>query len=113
MSVNEFATVSEKELFWRRLFRLHSEEKISVRELCCTYGVSIPSYYVWKRKLEKSPSPDSSFPFAELRVAQENEARYSDAIEVMLHNGRLLRVGPGFDETTFARLISLLESDGC
>jgi hypothetical protein len=54
--------------------------------------------------------------FAEVRVVDDDwhaccvsEGSSGDGIEVVVSGDRRIRVGPGFDETTFLRIVALLE----
>ena len=55
------------------------------------------------------PSGDSAF----LQLALEPSATPPPAIEVVLAQGRLLRVRPGFDAAMLRQLLRLLEEPSC
>lgn len=46
-------------------------------------------------------------------VERSGEAPREARIEIALRGGRIVRVGPGFDEATLARLVAMLEEAAC
>jgi transposase len=111
MSTNTFRS-SSKEQFWRRMMRLWRSSGLSVRAFCEEQGFSQPSFYVWRRRLAECDA--AAAPFVAVRVAAEPQAPSkadgsAGAVELVLNDGRRLRVGPGFDGSTFKRLLTLLE----
>ena len=103
---------SSKEQFWRRMMRLWRSSGLSVRAFCEEQGFSQPSFYAWRRTLAERDA--AAVPFVSVRVAAEPQAPSkadgsAGAVELVLNDGRRLRVGPGFDGPTFKRLLELLE----
>jgi len=45
--------ISEKELFWRLVLDEHLQSGMTVRDFCQEEGVSVPSFYAWRRKIKK------------------------------------------------------------
>ncbi len=43
----------EKELYWRNLLDKHAESGLSIRQFCAGQSLSEPSFYAWRRKLNK------------------------------------------------------------
>jgi transposase len=89
---------------WRR-------SGLSVRAFCRAEGVSEPSFYAWRRKLDGAEPNKPVF----LPVHIVTEAAHEPTtrgIEVVLANGRCVRVGPGFDPQTLVKLVALLEAGG-
>lgn len=46
----------EKELGWREILKRQAEGGLSVRKFCATEGISEPSFYAWRRKLQERSS---------------------------------------------------------
>jgi transposase-like protein len=97
----------DKERYWRRQVREWEQSGLSVRAFCEEHGVSEPSFYAWRRTLQDRATavPD----FVPVRVTPEPaiDRRQGD-VELVLEDGRLLRIGPGFDAATLQRLLALL-----
>ena len=111
MSTNTFRS-SGKEQYWRRMMRLWRSSGLSVRAFCEEQGFSQPSFYAWRRTLAERDAAVA--PFVPVRIATEPpESSKSDglasAVELVLNDGRRLRVVPGFDGPTLKRLLALLE----
>jgi hypothetical protein len=67
-------------------------------------------FYWWRREL---PRRDQAKPaFLPVHVLAEEAGSPARAIEVVLANGRCLRVGLGFDPQTLVQLVALLEDGG-
>jgi transposase len=112
MSTNNCRSKCSKEQFWRRMMRLWRSSGLSVRAFCEAQGFSQPSFYVWRRTLAERDA--AAVPFVPVRVAAEPPAPsqadgLAGAMELVLNEGRRLRVGPGFDGPTLKRLLALLE----
>jgi hypothetical protein len=71
--------------------------------------VSEPTFYWWRRKLDLADSKKPTFLPVQV-VNVEAEESTTRSIEVVLANGRSLRVGPGFDARTLVKLVDLLEA---
>jgi transposase-like protein len=111
MSTNKERS-SSKEQFWRRMVRQWRNSGLSVRAFCAEQGLSEPSFYAWRRTLAERD--EATVPFVPLTVTPEpRSATAADgsagALELVLDAGRCLRIGPGFDGPTLARLLALLE----
>lgn len=99
---------SAKERFWRRVLRDWRKSGLSVRAFCAEHGLAEPSFYHWRRTLqERAPSAPAFVPVRV--VAEPSPPRAGAAVELVLGNGRTLRLGPGFDAATLQRLLPLLE----
>ena len=103
---------SSKEQFWRRMMRRWHRSRLSVRAFCQTHELAEPTFYAWRRILAERDS--AAVRFVPVQVASEPSPQVTAAdsaasLELVLGAGRLLRVGPGFDESTLRRLLALLE----
>ena len=86
-------------------------------QFCAAEGVSIASFYLWKRRL--APADSAGTPAT--RAGQEHGPRLlavrlpesTPAIELVLPTGTLLRLGPGADEATLRCLLRLLGAPPC
>jgi transposase len=89
---------------WRR-------SGLSVRAFCRAEGVSEPSFYGWRRKLDQADHKKPAFLPVKV-VSEETKEPATRGIEIVLANGRCLRVGPGFDPQTLVKLVDLFEAGG-
>jgi len=57
---------AEKALRWREILGRQAESRVSIREFCATEGLSVPSFYAWRKKL-REPTTDGRRPAAAIR----------------------------------------------
>lgn len=100
-----------REPHWRRVLARWRRSGLSGRAFCLAEGISEPSFYVWRRRLDQVDHKKPAFLPVHV-VADEAKETATGGIEVVLANGRCLRVGPGFDPQTLVKLIALLEAGG-
>jgi transposase-like protein len=98
-----------KEQFWRRLLRLWQRSGLSVRAFCEQHDLAQPSFYAWRRTLAQRDA--QAITFVPVEVLPEPLSPESEAagLELVLVGGRVLRIGPAFDEATLRRLLAVLE----
>jgi hypothetical protein len=105
------AQSSSKEQWWRRQVRQWRGSGLSVRAFCAARGLSEPSFYAWRRTLAQRDA--AAVPLVPVTVTPEPTPASADepaaALELVLDAGRRLRIGPGFDGPTLARLLAILE----
>ena len=100
-----------REPHWRRVLARWRRSGLSVRAFCRAEGFSEPSFYMWRRKLEQADHKKPAFLPVHV-VTEEAKPPATRDIEIVLANGRCLRVGPGFDPRTLVTLVDLLEAGG-
>ena len=73
----------------------------SVRAYCAGAGLSEPSFYAWRRQLtmrDQAARPQRSAPhFVPVHVVPAAPPSAAPPLDVVLGNGRVIRVAPGFD----------------
>jgi transposase len=98
-----------KEQYWRQVLARWQTSGLTVRAYCQLHRISEQSFYWWRRKIQRPDRLRAEF----LPVRVVAEAVPSDgeggAVEIVLPNGRCLRVRPGFDRVTLVRLLEVLE----
>lgn len=101
---------SSKERFWRRLLRQWRGSGLSVRAFCAERRVSEPSFYAWRRTIAERDAEAARFVPVHVVAGDKPAARdsFGQGLELLL-DGRVLRIGPGFDGPTLTRLLPLLE----
>jgi hypothetical protein len=119
-----------KEKHWRRMLRMWQRSGLTGRNFCTENGLSEPSFYGWKREIARRDQEvqgrvkartrqsvgrravGANVP-AFMQVRIDGDARVGSAIEVVVGQGRLLRVRPGFDAATLRELVRVLEEPAC
>jgi hypothetical protein len=115
----------QKEGQWRRLLRQWRRSGQTVRDFCRERQVSEPSFYSWRRTIvqrdrqargerrqpptrrdERTEQGKKAPLFVPVRVTPTPMA---PAFELVLGNGRLVRVPSGFDAGTLRQLLAVLE----
>lgn len=112
-----------KELFWRRLLRQRLHSELTIHDFCAQHGVTVPSFYAWRRVIaerdqqaRRGRTRDADGParpvFVPVRVVPAAPASASP-LEIVLGQGRVIRVPPGFDVATLRQLLAVLEAPSC
>ena len=100
----------EKERQWRRRIDQWRASGLSVRAFCARHGLATASFYNWRRVLERRAAEQPAF--VPVQVVADATPAEAGALEVVLLDGRTVRVAPGFDEATLRRLLAVLEGEG-
>ena len=105
-----------KERFWRRLLQRWQRSGLSIRAFCRQQGCSEPSFHAWRRTLaqrdRQTATTSAPVTFVPLHVQQEPVL--TDApLELLLTNGRRLRIPPGYPATLLAEVLAVLEALPC
>jgi transposase len=97
-----------KEQHWRHLIQLWQHSGLTIRAFCAHHHLSQPSFYAWRRQRQQR---DTVAPprFLPVQVVPEPPPQPITSIEVVLADGRCLRVTPGFDPATLRQLLAVLE----
>jgi transposase len=96
-----------KERQWRKWVGDWQASGLSVRAFCARHGLAEPRFYVWRRLLlERSVKHAAFLP---VQVVADELPAAASALEVVLADGRTVRVAPGFDPATLRTLLSVLE----
>ena len=114
----------EKERYWRKLIREAARSGISIRQFCRQRRLKESQFYWWQRELKKrqeartftSQSRSKAAKSAEQAtfalVSEEVEELGSSGIELVLRDGRRVRIAKGVDEETLRTVVGVLE-EGC
>ena len=107
------AVISRKEELWRSRLNRFQSSGLSVTRFCQDEGVSVPSFYQWRKRLGistvKTPLPT----FVPVRLTQ------SFVVEIHLPNGTRVCVPPEHADSlrlaieTAGRLSNVKEADAC
>jgi hypothetical protein len=97
-----------KEQIWRQRIRDWQDSGLSVRGFCARLGLSQPSFYSWRRELQRRDCAKPLFVPVNLRTDQA-PAPVANPLEVVLTSGRTIRVTSGFDAATLRQVVAVLE----
>ena len=85
-----------------------------MREFCVGAGLSVPSFYWWRRevRIRDARRGGGNRPrFVPVRVRAEPGV--GAMLEVVLGSGRVVRVGGGFDAEHLRAVVAALEASPC
>src|SRR5271167_4904550 len=99
-----------KERQWRRWIDQWRVSGLSVRAFCARHGLATPSFYAWRRTLKQRAADTPAF--VAVQVVADGTPAQVTALEVVLGDGRIVRVAPGFDAATLRRLLAVLQEGG-
>ena len=98
---------ARKEQQWRQRIQEWRASGLSVRAFCARRGLAEPSFYAWRKELQRR---DAALPaFVPVRLVPDDDAPCDGSVTVVLAGGRLVRVGPGFDVATLRQVVAVLE----
>jgi hypothetical protein len=100
----------QKEQQWRRWIAQWRVSGLSVRAFCARHGLATARFYNWRRVLQRRAAEQPAF--VPVQVVADVVPAQTSALEVVLTDGRAVRVDPGFDATTLRRLLAVLEGEG-
>jgi transposase len=98
---------------WAERLARFPSSGLSPQAFCAAEGVSLPSFYSWKRRLaaealDVAAAQDPGPPLLAVRLQPP-----SAAVEVVLPTGTVLRVAPGCDLAFFRLLLDALGAQPC
>ena len=108
---NGRARDERKERQWRRWIGEWQASGLSVRAFCQRRGLTVASFYSWRRVLQRRAAEKDAF--VPVQVVADAVPTQTSALEVILTDGRAVRVAPGFDAATLRQLLSVLEGRPC
>ena len=100
--------ISQARRKWQRLLSEQGRSGQSVAAFCREHQLSASHFYWWKKRVGASGAER----FVEVKLATAAPtlgAGEDRRVEVVLRNGRSLRVGPGFDQELVRALAVVLE----
>ena len=106
-----------KERFWRDHLRRWHASGLNVRDYCARHRLAEPSFYGWRRILaERDPqhreTVEPAVTFVPVEV-QPDRPRPTGVCELVLANGRLLRMPPDIEPRRLRDLLAVLEERSC
>jgi hypothetical protein len=116
---------------WRKLVSEQGRSGQSVAAFCGERGLCAPYFYTWRKRLREADAGQGVLraplaKFVEVKLvpagpglagagrdagaASVSRAAGDVRVEILLKNGRSLRVGPGFDADLVRALVAVVES---
>ncbi len=81
-----------------------------MRAFCAQHGLASASFYRWRHVLQRRATEQPAF--VPVQVVADTPPPQASALELVLADGRAVRVAPGFDEATLRRLLAVLQEGG-
>ena len=109
-------TAGGREQFWREQLRGQQASGQGVREFCRGAGLSVPSFYWWRRevRIRDARRRGTNRPqFVPVQMTPKPPTGAAVGVEVVLAGGRLIRVGSGFDADHLRAVVAALEAVPC
>jgi hypothetical protein len=109
----------EKERQWQRTIREAARSGLSIREFCRQQKLNVGQFYWWQRRLKENRQPrKSAQPIAadgktSFALVSDEPGAIDAGIELVLNDGRRLRIRKGVDEETLRAVLAAVESAGC
>jgi hypothetical protein len=108
---------AEKARRWQNMIREAAQSGLSVREFCRRRQLTVSQFYWWQRRLKPASArrkqrvgdPDQ----ASFVLVSENGESPTAGIELVLGDGRRLRISRGVDEPTLRAVLAALEQPAC
>lgn len=92
---------------WRERLARWQQGDAAVADFCDDEGVSVASFYAWRRRFHAAPPPAT---FVPVRVVTPPPTA---TLEVGLAGGRTIRVPVGFDAQHLRAVVAALEATAC
>jgi hypothetical protein len=110
---------AEKARYWQRTISEAARSGMSIREFCRRRRLRESQFYWWQRKLKagrearglRRPSADRNP--ASFALVSEEAGATDTGIELLLGDGRKLRIRHGVDEATLRSVLAALEPARC
>ncbi|HTH48260.1 MAG TPA: IS66 family insertion sequence element accessory protein TnpB [Candidatus Limnocylindria bacterium] len=101
-----------KERQWRRWIKQWRASGLSVQAFCARQDLAPARFYHWRRVLERRAATEPTT-FVPVQVVADAVPNRASALEVVLTDGRTVRVAPGFDAATLRQVLAVLEGRPC
>ena len=106
---------------WEEVMRRWREGGQTVRAFCRAENLRESAFYFWRRELtrrrRRDPKPaagaNNAPSFLPVHLVEPSAAEPARGVEIVLGQGRTLRVPPGFDRQTLADVLAVLELPSC
>ncbi len=110
---------AEKTRYWQRTISEAARSGMSIREFCRRRRLRESQFYWWQRKLKAGRDagtvrrPNVNGNQATFALVSDEPGASDVGIELVLGDGRRLRIRQGVDETTLRSVLAALEQPRC
>ncbi|MGQ9668540.1 MAG: IS66 family insertion sequence element accessory protein TnpA [Anaerolineae bacterium] len=110
---------AEKARYWQRTISEAARSGMSIREFCRRRRLRESQFYWWQRKLKAGRNTRTvrrsgvNGNAASFALVSEEAGAIDASIELVLSDGRKLRIRQGVDEETLRSVLAALESARC
>lgn len=110
---------TEKARQWRKTIREAAGSGLSIREFCRRRKLNSSQFYRWRQRLtEPRPSRGTAKPgvgdeAASFALVSDEPGGLDAGLELVLNDGRRLRIRKGVDEETLRAVLAVVESSRC
>lgn len=108
-----------KARFWQRTIREAARSGVSIREFCRQKKLNVGQFYWWRGRLKdtwrrrtvrKASAGKGAASFA---LVSDQPGAADAGIELVLGDGRRLRISRGVDEATLRSVLAAVRAEGC
>jgi transposase len=99
-----------RQLWTDRLKRFRTADQ-TVAVFCAAEGVSVPTFYQWKRRLTRPAPPADAPTVVPVRITAPDPT--TPAVEALLPSGTLVRFAPACEPGMIAAVLRQLGVAGC
>ena len=104
----------EKQRYWQRTIGDAARSGMSIREFCRQRRLRESQFYWWQRKLklrrQERSKPGAQDRAASFALVSEEGMDMPAGLELVLRDGRRLRISQGFQEETLRAVLAAMES---
>lgn len=108
---------------WQAIMGEAARSGVSIREFCRQRHIQEPQFYWWQRRLKErrqfhmlgrqSRSTSPGVGSASFALVSDEPGALTAGIELVLANGRRLRISRGVDEASLRTVLAALEAAPC
>jgi hypothetical protein len=107
----------EKERRWQKTIREAARSGLSIREFCRQRKLHESQFYWWQHRLsvarQDPRSRKQTGATASFALIREEPGTTDAGIELVLGDGRRLRIAKGVDEATLRSVLAAVQGEGC
>ena len=108
------SSIEEKKAeLWRVRIREAARSGLSIREFCRRRNLRECQFYWWQRKLKETRPAPALATRASFALVSEEAGAVEAGLELVLGDGRRLRIGWGVDKETLRAVLTAVEPRGC
>jgi len=103
----------KRESRWRRIIQGQPGSGLSIRAYCVKHGVRESAYYWWRTELARRDVAKPTATFVPVTVAVDEPVQVGGGpIEIVLPDGRLVRMSGRVDKQALADVLAVLWAQG-